>query len=117
MQKTYPEIEIEYITSINEVKNGYILIPPTGSKFGLYDNSAVIVEGDFRTDKVLNDLKDSGKIKDYAVATFKTMASSKYWQHVSHASSFRDLILKDVTDYDWEYLGKAWILDAAKFKS
>jgi hypothetical protein len=114
LKLTYPEIDIEYITTIDQVKNGYILIPPTGSKFGPYDNSAVVIEGDFRSDDVLNNLLDTGEIIKFVCATFKTTASSKYWQHLSHVSSFRDLILKDLTDYDWKYLGIARILDATR---
>ena len=68
-----------------------------------------IKNGDFNEDKFLN-LILKNKFKNYEVIKrFKTMGSSKYFVNESEVTSYRNLILKQINNYD-RYRGYAWII-------
>jgi len=47
------------------------------------------------------------------VASFKTFGTSRIWLNDSEVPSYRELILKEITEDD-RWRGRAWILDAGK---
>jgi hypothetical protein len=104
---------IHYITTIDEAQDGYVVVPPTSSKSSNFQSSPVGRSGDFKDDPFLNGLIDSRNITQYAVASFKTFGTSRFWVQIGNVTSYRDLMLGEVTDYD-RWRGMAWILDASK---
>lgn len=110
-RQKYP---IRNIQSLSEAKDGYILVPGTSSKSLNIEGYPEAIRGeDFRNDPLLNDLIESKKIEEVALARFKTYGTSKVWALDSEMPSYRQLILKDITKEDrWRSHG--WILDATK---
>lgn len=106
--------EVTYINSLNEVKenNAYAVIPGISSKSF---NMVSTLGQDFRSDELLNRLIDSRKIQDCSVARFKTFGNSKIWVNEDEVSTYRYLILRDVSDED-RWRGYAWILDITKIR-
>jgi len=101
-------VPIEYII---QPEKSYILVPPTtGNSIYIASTSTY---ADFDDDVFLNELIRRGKLKDYAVASFKTLANSRYWLHEEEILSYRSLILGH--DFrDNELLGRVWLLDGKK---
>jgi hypothetical protein len=101
---------IKYIKSIAEIQDGYVFIPCTGSKAAYYQSCGTIGPvGHFIDDSKLSNLFLE-KIIDYiAIAKFKTLGTSKYWQQLGNVVSFRDLILSELNKEDYDK-GYAWIL-------
>ncbi|MFA4872402.1 MAG: hypothetical protein WC659_00505 [Patescibacteria group bacterium] len=107
--------EIQYINTLNEVKNGYVIIPGTSSKaLNLESVPETIKDGDFTKDPALNELLRTRQIKEVAVAQLKTFGTSRFWGHESEVPSYRDLILHEITEKD-RWRGYAWIIDMSKF--
>jgi len=111
----YPDkYDIEYISSINKIKSGYVLVPCTSSKAAYYQSVAKIGPvGDYKADESLNSMIETREIQNYSVASFKTWGNSKYWQQTGNVVSLRDLILKEV-DEETRFRGYAWLLDVEK---
>jgi hypothetical protein len=105
----YPgKYNIEYIDSLDEVKDGYIVIPPIGHQ------NVIHFEGtkeDFNTDPLLTKLVESKEIFRYAVLTVKTFGSSKFFLHLMDDLSYRDILFNDISAHD-RYLSNCWLLDA-----
>ena len=102
------------ISGINEIKSGYLLVPCTNAKAVYYHATAEIGQHDnFNADETLNSIIETREIQKISFASFKTMGNSKYWQHLGNVTSFRDLILKEVSDED-RFHGYAWLLDVEK---
>ncbi|MFA5088219.1 MAG: hypothetical protein WC552_04215 [Candidatus Omnitrophota bacterium] len=98
---------------ISEVPSGYLLIPPvTGNS--IY-TAATGFYTDFDNDIFLNELLRKGNIQDYAVASFRTLASSRIWPHEEEILSYRYLILNQFSK-DIVEKGKVWLLDAGRLK-
>ena len=108
--------KIQYLERLEDVSEGYIVVPPTGAVSIHFESlTEVIDNGDFNSDSKLLKLINTKDILKYAVTSFKTFGSSKYWIHLSDDLSYRDILLGDVSDYDrWRGLG--WILDARKLQ-
>lgn len=105
---------IEYISSIDQIDNGYVFVPCTGSKSAYFQSARTIGPvGDFKEDDVLNLLIDTKEIQQCSIASFKSLGNSKYWQQLGNIVSFRDLILKEVQNED-RFRGYAWLLKKEK---
>ena len=68
-----------------------------------------IKNGDFNEDKFLNLILKNKFKNNEIIKRFKTMGSSKYFVNESEVTSYRNLILKQIHDYD-RYRGYAWII-------
>ncbi len=103
--------KINVINKLSDVVDGYIVIPGTNSKgFNLESHNPL--HADHKIDSELEELLTTKTISQYSVAKFKTMSSSKIWIHESEVTSYRDLILKEITSDDlWR--GLAWIIDSS----
>lgn len=113
MLYSYPDdFNVHYIQSIGEVAEGIIVIPGTSSKsLSMETEKYAIEHGDFIYDELLNQLYKDRKIEMLAIAKIKTMGSSRIFVHESEVTSYRDLILKQITEQD-RWLGNAWIISA-----
>ncbi len=114
-----PEVQQRYgiqtIQTLAEVKQGFVVVPGTSAKSVTMEGEEVaIAHGDFVLDPVLNELLRSRRIGEFAVASFKTLGSSRIWVHESEVTSYRDLILKEISEED-RWRGRAWILDMERF--
>ena len=70
----------------------------------------------FRQDPLLNYMIETKTIRDYALTSFKTFGTSRYWIHEAEVPSYRYLILNEITNDDFSR-GHAWLLDAGKINS
>lgn len=106
--------EVTFINSIDEVADGLIVVPPLTNKSLLMESEAEgYKELEFSGDQRLSKLIASGKLPVTSVAHFKTMASSTMWIHESEVTSFRYLILKEISKADLNR-GYLWLVDAKK---
>ena len=109
-------LRIRFIKSIDDVESGYIAVPGTSSKaFNMESQKCAIECGDFEEDFRLVELLKTRKILQAAVRSFKTFGTSRIWVHESEVTSYRYLILREITDED-RWKGQAWLLDAAKVR-
>jgi len=109
--------KVHYITSLEEVTEGYVVVPCTSSKAMHMESTGWAIEhGDFDEDQELSRLIKSKEITEYAVASFKTFGSSRFWSQSYEVPTYRDLILKEITEED-RWRGRAWILDAGKLQA
>ena len=114
--ETPNKYEINYIKSLDEVKDGFVVVPGTSWKAS---NVVGVANGitatDFKSDKTLNHLIDSKDILKCSIKSFKNMGTSRKWVHEDEVTSYRELLLKDITEYDrWRALG--WIIDVPKLR-
>lgn len=101
------------IRSLIEAKEGYILVPPiTGDSIYIAATSPYI---HFDKDLFLNTLIEKGNLGKYAVASFRTLANSRFWLHEEEILSYRNLMLGHKFE-DNDVLGRVWLLDAAKLQ-
>lgn len=108
--------KINFIKSISEAKDGYIIVPGTSSKSSIMESEDYTIEhGDFDEDPILNELIRTRRIKEFAVASFKTIGSSGIWGQEGEVPSYRDLILHEIKEED-RFRSLAWILDAKKLQ-
>jgi hypothetical protein len=108
------QYRITHINSLSDADRGYVVVPGTSAKaWNMESQFSGIKNGDFDLDPELNRLLASGDITKYAVASFKTFGTSRIWVQESEAPTYRDLILREVSDYD-RWRGRAWILDAER---
>jgi hypothetical protein len=110
------QFKIHFIKTLNEVKEGYVVVPGTSAKaLNMESSRWAIDNGDYNLDPELNRLLESKEVKQSSVASFKTFGTSRIWVHESEVSSYRSLILKEIGDADlWR--GRAWVLDASKLQ-
>ena len=105
---------IRHIQALQDVDEGWIVIPSTSSKsFDMSSEAWSIRHGDFNVDAELTQLLASRAIARYAVAWFKTFGTSRFWGHEHDVISYRDFFLKEVREAD-RFRGRAWILDAGR---
>lgn len=104
------EFNVKYIKKMSEIKTGYLVVPQTSAKsVSMETQQEAILNGDFNTDKKLNDLIKSKEISKLALVRIPTIGNSKYFAQESEVTSYLDLMLKRVSDFDL-YRGNAWIL-------
>lgn len=101
------------IESIEDVREGYILVSPLTGKTIYRDCTGET--NDFQQDPALNELLRSGEFSKFVAASFPTLSSSRIWTQEEEICSHQDLILRRISDAD-RALGYAWILDAAKLQ-
>ncbi|MEQ8195255.1 MAG: hypothetical protein RIB59_12285, partial [Rhodospirillales bacterium] len=105
---------LRQIRSLSEIRNGLVLIPGvTGYAANLQAEKEVLEKENFRDDPLLNDLIDSGRIKDAALTSFKTIGTSPYWTQESQIFSYLDLIHHRIGENERRQ-GRAWLIDAAR---
>ena len=111
MQEQNPFLfKIKYINSIKEVQSGIIVIPHTSSKaYGMESHEYSVQNGDFREDIELNSLLDNKQIEKDSLFKIKTFGTSKIYPQYSEVTTYRDLIMNDISNDD-RWLGNAWIL-------
>lgn len=111
-------IVIEWMDHLDQVKDGYIVIPGTSNKSVMLVDYPIARQPDsgFEQDLILKELVESRRINQYALESFKTLASSPIWVHEDEVASYRDLILQEITEMD-RWRGKAWLLDGRKLYS
>ena len=111
MISTYPgEFDVHFINNLSEVTEGVIVIPAVSSKSVSQETQKyAIINGDFDKDLSLNNLLEDHSIEDIAVSRIPTVGSSKYYVHESEVTSYRDIVLKQISEND-RWLGNAWIL-------
>jgi hypothetical protein len=102
------EFNIVFINSISDIKSGYLFIPCLNRKASYYQSSIIGHDSSLKIDQDILNLITEKENKLYLIAKFKTLGSSKYWQHLGDVVSFRDLILKEVSNHD-RYIGHAWL--------
>lgn len=105
-------IEIHRIDSLAEIpeEQAWVVVPGSSSKAYTMESQREGMDGcDFNPDPVLNNLLDSRWIERFAVEKFATMGSSRIWVHESEVTSYRDLILHEITAED-RYRSRAWLI-------
>lgn len=110
--KREEKVSFNYIESIDQAPSGYILIPPITGK-------TIYVEcrfDNFYPDPALTELFISGRLDEFTVARFPSLAVSRIWNMEEEICAYRDLILGQVTDED-RRKGYALILDADKLRA
>ena len=105
------KIQWRYVDNIYQARQGYILVPPLVVS-SVYINM-LSPNTDFDQDIYLNALLYRGQLKDYAVCSFDTMATSRIWRQEDDLVSYRDLVLRHFFD-DYRRKSRVWVLDAAK---
>lgn len=104
-----PPFDVVYINSISEVKDGWIVIPPTTHKGVMMGSSRESLNGDFNKDPLLNRLLENHDIEKIATVKIPTPNASNIWVHEDDITSWRDLILNDFLSED-RFRGYGWIL-------
>ena len=110
LRKTYT---IHYIDSLNEVKDGWIVIPGMVLKTSFWVTDNMRSGVDSVKDPIYKKLLETKKIEQVATEKFKTFNSSRLWIMDSEITSFNDLILRAVTATDI-LQGHAWLLHSRK---
>ena len=118
--KTTPSLnnlKINFIKSLTEVKNGWILIPPTTHKAGYIAQEESIRQGDFTEDPALNKLLETKEIERIAISNFPTVyGSDNIWFQEADVMSYFDLMLHYITKKD-RFRGYAWLLHSDSLKT
>ena len=92
-----PNLKIRLIKSHTEAIDSYLLIP--GQSWKVVNNFG---SGDKDFDKdssFLNDL-NMGIYKKNTLLSLKNMGTSRYWMHEDEVSSYRFILLKDISKAD-----------------
>lgn len=109
--KQKEKITVQEIQSLREAADGLVyLLPVTGK--AIYRECR---ENDFYKDPDLTHLYQSPEFSKYALASFKTFASSKVWTQEEEICTYLDLSLGLITDEDRQK-GFAYLLDGAKLQ-
>jgi len=104
------DFKVEYVSSIKKLRDKIILIPNTSSKSLFMESEKYAIKnGDFDEDEYLNSLIDDKFQNVQVLRKFKTMGSSKYFVNESEVTSYRNIILKQISDYD-RFRGHAWLI-------
>ncbi|HOW34805.1 MAG TPA: hypothetical protein PL155_00105 [Candidatus Omnitrophota bacterium] len=102
------------IRNIYQVPKGYILVPPV-TGHSVYIDVTRNTYADFDKDIYLSELFRKGNLKDYAVASFKTLSGSRIWSQEEEVLSYQCLILNQCEDVSPDKK-KVWLLDAEKLQ-
>jgi len=111
--KLLSQMTFKNIQNILQPVNGYVLVPPVSGNC-IY-KAVHSRYNDFDKDIYLNELLRKGNLSDYAVASFKTMATSRIWPHEEEILTYRYLVLNQSAQED-PAQGKVWLLDAQKIQ-
>jgi len=103
--------KINFIENLGEVKNGWVVIPPTNSKSISMECAPEGMAGNYTKDPRLNELLITKKIEQLATAKFKTFGSSKIWPQEADVATYMDLILKEIGDKE-RFRAYAWLINA-----
>lgn len=101
--------------SLNDVKKGWVIIPPTNSKSPSMECVPGGMNGDYTKDPKLNELLATRKIEQPATAKFKTFDASYIWPQEADVATYMDLVLKEVGDNE-RFRGYAWLINAEALK-
>lgn len=109
--------QIEWIDRLDKAKTDYVVVPGTSKKSITMSDYPIAQQPDngYESDPILKQLIENHEIERYAVASFETFGTSRFWVHESEVTSYRDLILREISKQD-RWRGRAWILDAAKVR-
>ncbi len=108
MMKTVRFIPIKYII---QPDNSYILLPTiTGDSIYTAATSSYV---HYSNDVFLAELVRKGRLANYSLTSFKTLANSRLWLHEEEILTYRNLILNHQFE-DNDLLGRVWLLDAKK---
>lgn len=114
LRRRYDIVPIRQLTDVQE---GYVVVPGTSAKaLNMETQASAIEHGDFDDDPLLTRLIESRAIARYAVASFKTFGTSRFFVHESEVTTYRDLILREIGPSD-RWRGRAWILDVKKLRA
>ncbi|MDP3792403.1 MAG: hypothetical protein Q8Q89_01600 [bacterium] len=103
--------KIHYMDNLSDVKEGWIVIPPTNSWSISMEATPEAMNGDYTKDPELNELLATRKIEKLATAKFRTFSSSKIWPQEADVATYVDLILREVDD-NKRFRGYAWLINA-----
>lgn len=92
-----PSLKVRYINTHDECLNKHLLIPGQSHKVV---NNFGISEDDFDLDKVFINDVNSGTYDKNILLKLKNMGTSKFWMHEDEVSSYRYLLLKDISQND-----------------
>jgi hypothetical protein len=101
------------IKSLSQLQQGgYVIVPPaTGDSIYVASSTSY---NNYDKDIVLVQLLRRNLLKDCAVASYRTLASSRIWQQEEEILSYRGLILGQ--HFPDDQLGRVWLIDAQKVK-
>ena len=104
-----------FVENIYQSPQGYMLVPPmTGNSIYIAVASRY---SDFDRDIYFNELIRKGNLKDYAIASYKTLASSRIWPHEEEILSYRYLILNQFPGEEIKQgKDRVWLLDMKKLR-
>ncbi len=101
------------IKSLGQLNQGYVLVPPpTGDSLYVASSTSY---NPYDKDPVLVQLIRKNLLKECAVASYRTLASSRIWQQEEEILSYRSLVLNQ--RFPLPDSGRVWLLDAQKVKA
>ena len=108
---TYPEYyKFQFISSVDEVNDGYILIPPLNIKSVNFESDGTVQNNKFfenlNKKKLLNSNSSSNIIDIFKL---KTLSSSKYFVHESEVTSYLRFNANRIKNENFEK-GYGWVL-------
>ena len=109
--KSAGRIKMWGIQSFLQAKGGYLLLPGTSGTTIWNDCS----KDRFSGDKPLQDIIRAGLLDACAVASFKTVASSPYWNQEEEVCTYRDLMLQQISGQD-RRMSRIYILDVSRLR-
>ena len=113
---SFKNLKINFIKSLSDVNEGWILVPPTTHKAGYIRQEESIEDGDFAKDPILNELLETKKIEKIADVKFKTIqGSDNIWGQESDIITYLDLMLHYISGKD-RFRGYAWLLHSSKLQ-
>ena len=115
--EVHQKFDVQFIRSLSEVREGYVVVPGTSAKaLNMEGQDVAIQQGDFNLDPALTRMIETKLITRYAVASFKTMGTSRTWVQDMDITTYRDLILREITEAD-RWRGRGWILDVSRLNA
>ncbi len=104
-----------FVENIYQSPGGYMIVPPmTGNSIYIASLSQY---SDFDRDIYFNELMRKGNLKDYAVVSYKTLASSRIWPQEEEILSYRYLILNQFPKEEIKQgKDRVWLLDVKKLR-
>lgn len=109
------KIQVIFVENIYQSPQGYMLVPPmTGNSIYIAVASRY---SDFDRDIYFNELIRKGNLKDYALASYKTLATSRIWPHEEEILSYRYLVLNQFPKEEIKQgKDRVWLLDIKKMR-
>lgn len=116
-KKIKPPFSVSYINSLNEVKNGWIVIPGTNGISITMDGEPEAINNNFifTKDPILNRLLKSQDIEKIATKKIKTYGNSQIWPLECEVLGYLDLFMHEVSK-EKLYRGYAWLINTEKLK-